>query len=177
MIKDSRWEIVKEYSGGVNLWIILWIWFNSKILKYQEVQNFAKSDTEKCWTRVNAQTAAFSVSTQKPVRSDTWTNFFRRTRFSWQPLETLSPEVFLFLCLPYFIWESVVDAGVSQDSAERVRMFLTMAIYRKLGIHVQGQEMSARLSLWRAGKLPAPSPLFEAEPSLGDWRQIGACTE
>lgn len=41
----------------------------------------------------------------------------------------------------------VVDAGVSQDSAERVRMFLTMAIYRKLGIHVQGQEMSARLSL------------------------------
>ena len=177
MIKDSRWGIVKEYSGGVNLWIILWIWFNSKILKYQEVQNFAKSDTEKCWTRVNAQTEAFSVSTQKPVRSDTWTNFFRRTRFSWQPLETLSPEVFLFLCSPYFIWESVVDAGVSQDSAERVRMFLTMAIYRKLGIHVQGQEMSARLSLWRAGKLPAPSPLFEAEPSLGDWRQIGACTE
>ena len=33
-----------------------------------------------------------------------------------------------------------MDAGVSQDSAERVRMFLTMAIYRKLGIHVQGQE-------------------------------------
>ena len=177
MIKDSRWEIVKEYSGGVNLWIILWIWFNSKILKYQEVQNFAKSDTEKCWTRVNAQTAAFYASTQKPAHSDTWTNFFRRTRFSWQPLETLSPEVFLFLCSPYFIWESVVDAGVSQDSAERVRMFLTMAIYRKLGIHVQGQEISARLSLWRAGKLPAPSPLFEAEPSLGGWRQIGACTE
>ena len=159
-------------------WVINWTWFNSKILKYQEVQNFAKSDTEKCWTRIkDAQTAAFSVSTQKPVRSDTWTNFFRRTRFSWQPLETLSPEVFLFLCSPYFIWESVVDAGVSQDSAERVRMFLTMAIYRKLGIHVQGQEISARLSLWRAGKLPAPSPLFEAEPSLGDWRQIGACTE
>ena len=40
-----------------------------------------------------------------------------------------------------------MDARVSQDSAERVRMFLTMAIYRKLGIHVQGQEMSARLSL------------------------------
>ena len=158
-------------------WVINWTWFNSKILKYQEVQNFAKSDTEKCWTRVNAQTAAFSVSTQKPVRSDTWTNFFRRTRFSWQPLETLSPEVFLFLCSPYFIWESVVDAGVSQDSAERVRMFLTMAIYRKLGIHVQGQEMSARLSLWRAGKLPASSPLFEAKPSLGDCRQISACTE
>ena len=38
-----------------------------------------------------------------------------------------------------------MDAGVSQDSAERVRMFLTMAIYRKLGM--QGQEMSARLSL------------------------------
>ena len=56
-------------------------------------------------------------------------------------------KFFLFLCSPYFIWESVVDAGVSQDSAERVRMFLTMAIYRKLGIHVQGQEMSARLSL------------------------------
>ena len=52
-----------------------------------------------------------------------------------------------FNTAPDFIWESVVDAGVSQDSAERVRMFLTMAIYRKLGIHVQGQEMSARLSL------------------------------
>lgn len=57
-------------------------------------------------------------------------------------------EFFYFASIaPYFILGSVVDAGVSQDSAERVRMFLAMSIYRKLGIHVQGQEMSARLSL------------------------------
>ena len=36
-----------------------------------------------------------------------------------------------------------MDAGVSQDSAERVRMFLTMVIYRKLGIHVHGIENTA----------------------------------
>ena len=40
-----------------------------------------------------------------------------------------------------------MDDGVGQDSAERVWGALLVAIYRKLGIHVQGQEMSARLSL------------------------------
>ena len=59
---------------------ILWSWLKSKILKYQEVQNFAKNDTENAELAIT-QTAAFSVSTQKPVHSDTWTNFFRRTRF------------------------------------------------------------------------------------------------
>ena len=44
------------------------------------VQNFAKGDTENA-ELADAQTAAFSVSTQKPVHSDTWTNFFKRTRF------------------------------------------------------------------------------------------------
>ena len=29
-----------------SLWISIWTWFNSKILKYQEVQLLAKSDTE-----------------------------------------------------------------------------------------------------------------------------------
>ena len=57
-------------------------------------------------------------------------------------------EFFYFASIaPYFILGSVVDDGVGQDSAERGRGALLVAIYRKPGIHVQGQEMSARLSL------------------------------
>ena len=67
-------------SGQGVLWIILWICLNSELLRYHGVQNFAKNDTENA-ELADAQTAAFSVSTQKPVHSDTWTNFFRRTRF------------------------------------------------------------------------------------------------
>ena len=41
------------------------------------VQNFAKGDTENA-ELADAQTAAFSVSTQKPVQPGTFTKFFRR---------------------------------------------------------------------------------------------------
>ena len=52
-------------SGQGVLWIILWICLNSELLRYHGVQNFAKNDTENAELAV-AQTAAFSVSTQKP---------------------------------------------------------------------------------------------------------------
>ena len=46
MIKDSRWGIVKEYSGGVNFGELSSEYGSiQKILKYQEVQDFAKGDT------------------------------------------------------------------------------------------------------------------------------------
>ena len=64
-------------SGQGVLWIILWICLNSELLRYHGVQNFAKNDTENA-ELADAQTAAFSVSTQKPVQPGTLTKFFRR---------------------------------------------------------------------------------------------------
>ena len=59
------------------LWIILWICLNSELLRYHGVQNFAKTDTENA-ELADAQTAAFSVSTQKPVQPDTFMKFLKR---------------------------------------------------------------------------------------------------
>ena len=91
-------------SGQGVLWIILWICLNSELLRYHGVQNFAKNDTENAELAV-AQTAAFSVSTQKPVPSDTWTNFFRRARSRGYSQAARSLESFFLSSYfsPYFI--------------------------------------------------------------------------
>ena len=44
------------------MWSILRNWLKSKILKYQEVQNFAKNDTEKCWTRCRSDSSIFCIN-------------------------------------------------------------------------------------------------------------------
>jgi hypothetical protein len=42
--------------------------FNSELLRYQDIHAFAKTDTENAeLASKDAQTAAFSASTQKPV--------------------------------------------------------------------------------------------------------------
>ena len=88
-------------SGQGVLWIILWICLNSELLRYHGVQNFAKNDTENA-ELADAQTAAFSVSTQKPVQSGIFAKFFRRDR-TGEPSRKSSAGVFHFLPLPYFI--------------------------------------------------------------------------
>ena len=53
-------------------------------------------------------------------------------------------EFFYFASIaPYFILGSVVDDGVGQDSAERGRGALLVAIYRKPGIHVPAHDIPA----------------------------------
>ena len=65
-------------SGQGVLWIILWICLNSELLRYHGVQNFAKNDTENA-ELADAQTAAFSVSTQKPVHQESLRSFSGET--------------------------------------------------------------------------------------------------
>jgi len=46
----------------------LCVCFNSELLRYQDIHAFAKTDTENAeLASKDAQTAAFSASTQKPV--------------------------------------------------------------------------------------------------------------
>ena len=48
--------------------IYLCVCFNSELLRYQDIHAFAKNDTENAeLASKDAQTAAFSASTQKPV--------------------------------------------------------------------------------------------------------------
>ena len=87
--------------------MFLWIRLNSELLRYHGVQNFAKNDTENAELAV-AQTAAFSVSTQKPVPSDTWTNFFKRASSRGYSQAACSLESFFLSShfSPDFIWGS-----------------------------------------------------------------------
>ena len=61
--------LYQEYSTNAQVYDIVMMTLKKMNLDIYEYKNSL------------AQTAAFSASTQKPVHSDTWTNFFRRTRF------------------------------------------------------------------------------------------------
>ena len=76
-------------------------------------KNFAKGDTEKSWTRC-AQTAAFSVSTQKPVQPGTFTKFFRRER-TRETFAKILPGFYIILALTVLYFGVVADATGASD--------------------------------------------------------------
>ena len=100
-------------SGQGVLWIILWICLNSELLRYHGVQNFAKNDTENAELAV-AQTAAFSVSTQKPVQPGTLTKFFRRER-TRETFAKILPGFYIILALTVLYFGVVADATGASD--------------------------------------------------------------
>ena len=58
----------------------LCVCFNSELLRYQDIHAFAKTDTENAeLASKDAQTAAFSASTQKPVHQESLRSFSGET--------------------------------------------------------------------------------------------------
>ena len=96
------------------MWRILWSWLKSKILKYQEVQNFAKNDTEKCWTRCRSDSSIFCINA-KTCTFRYLDEFFQASQF--QRILTCSSHagVFLFIyqVFPDFIWVAERGPGAS----------------------------------------------------------------
>ena len=78
------------------MWSILWIWFKSKILKYQEVQNFAKNDTEKCWTRCRSDSSIFCINAKTCAFRDL-DEFFQVNQFQRILTGSSLAGVFLFI--------------------------------------------------------------------------------
>ena len=93
--------------------MFLWIRLNSELLRYQGVQNFAKNNTENA-ELADAQTAAFSVSTQKPVQPGTFTKFFRRER-TRETFAKILPGFYIILALTVLYFGVVADATGASD--------------------------------------------------------------
>ena len=95
--------------------MFLWIRLNSELLRYQGVQNFAKNNTENAeLASKDAQTAAFSVSTQKPVQPGTFTKFFRRER-TRETFAKILPGFYIILALTVLYFGVVADATGASD--------------------------------------------------------------
>ena len=95
--------------------MFLWIRLNSELLRYQGVHAFAKTDTENAeLASKDAQTAAFSVSTQKPVQPGTFTKFFRRER-TRETFAKILPGFYIILALTVLYFGVVADATGASD--------------------------------------------------------------
>ena len=83
----------------------LCVCFNSELLRYQDIHAFAKTDTENAeLASKDAQTAAFSASTQKPVHQESLRSFSGETDTE-NPNENppALESVFISHPSPYFI--------------------------------------------------------------------------
>ena len=93
----------------------LCVCFNSELLRYQDIHAFAKTDTENAeLASKDAQTAAFSVSTQKPVQPGTFTKFFRRER-TRETFAKILPGFYIILALTVLYFGVVADATRASD--------------------------------------------------------------